>query len=185
MLFGRFNSAWLFTEFHGVFVLTPPQPWTHGPLSGAEVLQGPSSSLQGVVVLALRQQRQVEPHYFWLIQQLKSCRETHTDTRTHTGQTQMKRQTSQLGSALEQTAEYISLSVTMGRALWQRETGRNFGLTTSCLIAPQSSLKKAKKLTVACFAVFERKLASVWGCNTFQKVFKLSVLESKVLWTAP
>lgn len=35
----------------------PPQPSTHGPLSSTEVLQGPSSGLQGVIVLALRQQR--------------------------------------------------------------------------------------------------------------------------------
>lgn len=44
-------------ECHGGCVLCPPRPRTHGPLSRAEVLQGPGSGLQGVVVLALRQQR--------------------------------------------------------------------------------------------------------------------------------
>lgn len=57
---------------------------THGPLSGAEVLQGAGSRLQSVVVLALCQQGEVEPHHFRLVEQLKACTETHTQTRTQT-----------------------------------------------------------------------------------------------------
>lgn len=46
---------------------------THGPLSSAEVLQSTSGSLQGVKVLALGQQRQVESHHLRLIEQLETC----------------------------------------------------------------------------------------------------------------
>jgi hypothetical protein len=55
---------------------------THGPLSGTEVLQGPCCSLQSVVVLALSEQRQVQPHYLWLVQQLKTCRDTERERET-------------------------------------------------------------------------------------------------------
>lgn len=61
---------------HCVVVWCPPQPRTHSPLSSAEVLQSACSCLQGVVVLALRQQRKVEPDHFWLVQQLEACRGT-------------------------------------------------------------------------------------------------------------
>lgn len=45
---------------------------THGPLSRSEVLQGSCGGLQGVVVLAAREERQVEPHHLWLVEQLQT-----------------------------------------------------------------------------------------------------------------
>lgn len=47
-------------------------PSTHGPLSRSEVLQGSGGRLQGVVVLAAREQRQVEPHCLRLVEQLQT-----------------------------------------------------------------------------------------------------------------
>src|SRR4029434_6278496 len=48
---------------------------SHSPLSSAEVLQSSSGGLQCVVVLALGEQRQVEPHHLRLVQQLKACKQ--------------------------------------------------------------------------------------------------------------
>lgn len=45
---------------------------THGPLSRSEVLQGSRGGLQGVVVLAAREERQVEPHHLRLVEQLQT-----------------------------------------------------------------------------------------------------------------
>lgn len=45
---------------------------THGPLSRSEVLQGSCGGLQGVVVLAAREERQVEPHHLRLVEQLQT-----------------------------------------------------------------------------------------------------------------
>lgn len=45
---------------------------THGPLSRSEVLQGSCGGLQGVVVLAAGEERQVEPHHLRLVEQLQT-----------------------------------------------------------------------------------------------------------------
>lgn len=45
---------------------------THGPLSRSKVLQGSCGRLQGVVVLAAREERQVEPHHLRLVEQLQT-----------------------------------------------------------------------------------------------------------------